>query len=79
LVIDGYAVADSDKNKFKNNNSIKWMPDDDKLIKYIEKGLSTNSDKNNFKYDKDEFWDLNGYNLIYRGSIYIPFSNNQGQ
>lgn len=79
LVVDGYAVDHSDKNIFKNDSFVTKVENNSDEIPMIEKALSTNNDQNNYKIDVKNWYDWNGYNVIYKGSIYIPITNNQLQ
>lgn len=79
MIVDGYAVDHSSKNTFKNSSFVTKVDDDSEEIQMIEKALSTDKDQSNYKIDVDNWYDLNGYNTVYKGSIYIPITNNQLQ
>jgi hypothetical protein len=42
----------------------------------IETTLSTNDKKDNYKIDRNELYDFNGHDDVYKGCIYIPITNN---
>lgn len=80
LIVDGYAVDHSNRNKFKDNDYISKVDDsDESLVSSIERALSTDSKQENYKIDVDNWYDWNGHNIIYEGSIYIPITSNQLQ
>lgn len=79
MIVDGYAVDHSSKNTFKNSSFVTKVDDDSEEIQMIEKALSTDKDQSNYKIDVDNWYDLNGHNTVYKGSIYIPITNNQLQ
>lgn len=75
LVVDGYAVARDGDNRF-NSKSVDYLSSvDDYTKKTIIESLSTNDKKNNYELDLGGFsWNNDN---IYKGSIYIPITNNQ--
>lgn len=79
LIVDGYAVTDSSDSKFESEFIREIYNPDDRLIKTLETALSTNSDKDNYSIDVDNWYDWNGHNNIYQGTIYIPITHNQLQ
>lgn len=79
MIVDGYAVDHSSKNTFKNSSFVTKVDDDSEEIQMIEKALSTDKDQSNYKIDVDNWFDFNGHNTVYKGSIYIPITNNQLQ
>lgn len=79
LILDGYAVDSSSKNKFKNSTFVTKVDDDSDIIPIIEKTLSTDKDQSNYKIDVNNWYDWNGHDTVYQGSIYIPITSNQLQ
>lgn len=79
MIVDGYAVDDSSKNTFKNSSFVTKVDDDSEEIPMIEKALSTDKDQSNYKIDTDNWYDWNGHDTVYKGSIYIPITSNQLQ
>ncbi len=79
MIVDGYAVDHSIRNKFGNSDYVTKIDNDSDEIPIIERALSTNNDQNNYHIDLDNWYDLNGHNTVYKGSIYIPITNNQLQ
>lgn len=77
MIVDGYAVDHSSKNTFKNSSFVTQVDDDSDEIQMIERALSTDKDRGNYKIDVDNWYDLNGHNIVYKGSIYIPITSNQ--
>lgn len=75
MIVDGYAVDHSSKNKFKNNSFVTRVDDDSDEIPLIEDALS--SDKDKYEIDVDNWYDWNGHDTVYKGSIYIPITSNQ--
>lgn len=86
LVVNGYAV-DKGNKLYKDNNYIEEVDTSDEgLIDLIQKSLSTDSKKSNYKIDTESWFESSDpdsffatYDHVYRGSIYIPISNNEGQ
>lgn len=79
MIVDGYAVDHSSKNTFKNSGFVTQVDDDSDEIQMIERALSTDKDQKNYKIDVDNWYDWNGHNSVYKGSIYIPITSNQLQ
>lgn len=79
LIVDGYAVDHSSKNTFKDSSFVTKVDDNSEEIPMIEKALSTDKDQSNYKIDVDNWYDWNGHNTVYKGSIYIPITSNQLQ
>lgn len=79
MIVDGYAVDHSSKNTFKNSGFVTQVDDDSDEIQMIERALSTDKDQKNYKIDVDNWYDWNGHNIVYKGSIYIPITSNQLQ
>lgn len=79
MILDGYAVDNSSKNKFKNSDFVTKVDDNSDEIPMIEKALSTDADQSNYKIDTDNWYDWNGHDTVYKGSIYIPITSNQLQ
>lgn len=79
LIVDGYAVDRSSKNTFKDSSFVTKVDDNSEEIPMIEKALSTDKDQSNYKIDVDNWYDWNGHNTVYKGSIYIPITSNQLQ
>lgn len=77
MIVDGYAVDNSSKNKFKDSSFVTKIDDDSEEIPLIERALSTDKDQNNYKIDVDNWYDWNGHDTVYKGSIYIPITSNQ--
>lgn len=75
LIVDGYAVDDTDKNKFSGSQFVRRQDSDDNEIALLKRVLSTNDKKDNYEIDTGWF----GNNVIYKGSIYIPITNNKLQ
>ena len=74
LIVDGYAVDNTSRNHFGNSDYISRINDDPDIISMIEQALST--DDNKYSIDPDNWYDFNGHDNIYRGSIYIPITSN---
>lgn len=75
LIIDGYAVDDTDKNKFSGSQFVRRQDSDDNEIALLKRVLSTNDKKDNYEINTGWL----GNNIIYKGSIYIPITNNKLQ
>ena len=75
LIVDGYAVDNTDKNKFAGSKFVKRQDSDDDEIALLKRVLSTNDKKDNYEIDTGWL----GNNIIYKGSIYIPITNNELQ
>lgn len=86
LVVNGYAV-DKGNKLFRDNNYIEEVDTSDEgLMDLIQKSLSTDSKKSNYKIDTESWFEFSDpdsflatYDHVYKGSIYIPISNNEGQ
>lgn len=79
MIVDGYAVDNSSKNTFKNSSFVTKVDDNSDEIQIIERALSTDKDQSNYKIDVDNWYDWNGHDIVYKGSIYIPITSNQLQ
>lgn len=79
MIVDGYAVDNSSKNTFKGSSFVTKVDDDSEEISMIERALSTDKDQSNYKIDVDNWYDWNGHDTVYKGSIYIPITSNQLQ
>lgn len=79
MIVDGYAVDNSSKNTFKNSSFVTKVDDNSDEIQIIERALSTDKDQSNYKIDVDNWYDQNGHDIVYKGSIYIPITSNQLQ
>lgn len=77
MIVDGYAVDNSSKNKFKDSSFVTRVDDTSEEIPLIERALSTDKDQSNYKIDIDNWYDWNGHDIVYKGSIYIPITSNQ--
>lgn len=77
LIIDGYAVDNTSRNRFGNSDYVSHINDDPDVISMIEKALST--DDNKYTIDPDNWYDFNGHDNLYKGSIYIPITINEHQ
>lgn len=80
FIINAYAV-DRDGSIIKNPNSKyfqKIKDPDDQLVKRIQKGL-TDDDKNPYTIDVDNWYDFNGHDDIYQGTVYMPITYNNLQ
>lgn len=79
MIVDGYAVDHSSKNTFKDSSFVTKVDDTSDEIPMIERALSTDKDQSNYRIDVDNWYDWNGHNTVYKGSIYIPITSNQLQ
>lgn len=79
MIVDGYAVDHSSKNTFKDSSFVTKVDETSDEIPMIERALSTDKDQSNYKIDVDNWYDWNGRNTVYKGSIYIPITSNQLQ
>lgn len=79
MIVDGYAVDNSSKNTFKDSSFVTKVDDSSDVIPIIERALSTDKDQSNYKIDVDNWYDWNGHDTVYKGSIYIPITSNQLQ
>lgn len=79
MIVDGYAVDHSSKNTFKDSSFVTKVDETSDEIPMIERALSTDKDQSNYKIDVDNWYDQNGHNTVYKGSIYIPITSNQLQ
>lgn len=79
MIVDGYAVDNSSKNTFKDSSFVTKVDDNSEEIPMIEKALSTDKDQSNYKIDVNNWYDWNGHDTVYKGSIYIPITSNQLQ
>lgn len=79
MIVDGYAVNHSSKNTFKDSSFVTKVDETSDEIPMIERALSTDKDQSNYKIDVDNWYDWNGHNTVYKGSIYIPITSNQLQ
>lgn len=80
FIINAYAV-DRDGSIIKNPNSKyfqKIKDPDDQLVKRIQKGL-TDDDKNPYTIDVNNWYDFNGHDDIYQGTVYMPITYNNLQ
>lgn len=79
MILDGYYVDNNDKPLLETSTFVTHLSDpDDAVIETIERALSTDNDKSNYKIDAKSI--MFGHdNEIYQGSIYIPITNNQLQ
>lgn len=80
FIINAYAV-DRDGSIIKNPNSKyfqKIKDPNDQLVKRIQKGL-TDDDKNPYTIDVDNWYDFNGHDDIYQGTVYMPITYNNLQ
>lgn len=80
FIINAYAV-DRDGSIIKNPNSKyfqKIKDPDDQLVKRIQKGL-TDDAKNPYTIDVDNWYDFNGHDDIYQGTVYMPITYNNLQ
>lgn len=80
FIINAYAV-DRDGSIIKNPNSKyfqKIKDPDDQLVKRIQKGL-TDDDKKPYTIDVDNWYDFNGHDDIYQGTVYMPITYNNLQ
>lgn len=80
FIINAYAV-DRDGSIIKNPNSKYFQrikDPDDQLVKRIQKGL-TDDDKNPYTIDVDNWYDFNGHDEIYQGTVYMPITYNNLQ
>lgn len=77
MIVDGYAVDNSTKNKFKDSSFVTKVDDNSEEIPLIERALSTDKDQSNYKIDVDNWYDWDGHDTVYKGSIYIPITSNQ--
>lgn len=80
FIINAYAV-DRDGSIIKNPNSKyfqKIKDPDDQLVKRIQKGL-TDDAKNPYTIDIDNWYDFNGHDDIYQGTVYMPITYNNLQ
>ena len=68
-------VLASYKNKFAGSEFVKRQDSDDDEIALLKRVLSTNDKKDNYEIDTGWLGD----NIIYKGSIYIPITNNKLQ
>ena len=77
LVVEGYTT---DKVPIENKDSKyieKIRNPDENLEKMISEALSTDDKKSNYSLDVDDKWFLEfGYDDIYRGTVFIPLTNN---
>lgn len=79
MIVNGYAVDHSSKNTFKDSSFVTKVDETSDEIPMIERALSTDKDQSNYKIDVDNWYDWNGHNTVYKGSIYIPITSNQLQ
>lgn len=79
MIVDGYAVDHSSKNTFKDSSFVTKVDETSDEIPMIERALSTDKDQSNYKIDMDNWYEWNGHNTVYKGSIYIPITSNQLQ
>lgn len=79
MIVDGYAVDHSSKNTFKDSSFVTKVDETSDEIPMIERALSTDKDQSNYKIDVDNWYNWNGHNTVYKGSIYIPITSNQLQ
>lgn len=79
MILDGYAVDNSSKNTFKDSSFVTKVDNNSEEIPIIERALSTDKDQSNYKIDVDNWYDWNGHDTVYKGSIYIPITSNQLQ
>lgn len=80
FIINAYAV-DRDGSIIKNPNSKyfqKIKDPDDQLVKRIQKGL-TDDANNPYTIDVDNWYDFNGHDDIYQGTVYMPITYNNLQ
>lgn len=80
FIINAYAV-DRDGSIIKNPNSKyfqKIKDPDDQLVKRIQKGL-TDDAENPYTIDVDNWYDFNGHDDIYQGTVYMPITYNNLQ
>lgn len=77
MIVDGYAVDNSGKDKFRDSSFVTKVDDTSDEILLIERALSTDKDQSNYKIDIDNWYDWNGHDTVYKGSIYIPITSNQ--
>lgn len=75
LMLDGQAVARSGNNPFKDSTFVQKFDPSDSELDTLKTTLSTNDKKNNFDIDRNLAWWNN--DTIYKGTIYIPITNNQ--
>lgn len=47
------------------------------LDERMQKALSTNKDKNDYDIDREDWWELWGYDDFYKASLFIPLNNNR--
>lgn len=78
LIVDAYGV---NKGEFLTDSDFVEEVDDPdpELVSKIEASLSTNAKKDNYKIDVNNWYDFNGYDHIYKASMYIPITNNELQ
>lgn len=87
LLLDSYAVEKEDGSTFsrynEGNRTVKndfiTAPSEvpDEVVKTIEEALSTNDKKDNYKINNP--WFFGSKDKIYRGTVYIPITQNQNQ
>lgn len=88
LVVTGYAVDKKHKfyqtNDNKKNEFIEDQQPDDNLIDLLQRSLSTDSNKSNYKIDSKNWYETNNvdswwneYDHIYKGNLYIPLTENE--
>ena len=78
LIIDAYGI---DKNKFiQDSDFVQEVKNPTpELVDKIQRALSTDSNKSNYKIDVNNWYDINGHDRIYQASMYIPITNNELQ
>lgn len=90
LVVTGYGV-DKNNTLWQNQNGEKnrYLEDVDTsneaLMETISRDLSTDSKKSNYTIDTENWFESSDpegfftYDHVYKGTLYIPISNNEGQ
>ena len=90
LVVTGYGVDKNgtlwqDNNGEKNRYIEEVNTDNEDLMNLISRDLSTDSKKSNYTIDTESWFESSNpdgfftYDHVYKGTMYIPISNNEGQ
>lgn len=76
-----FTAYTTDKVKFNTNSKYVHKISDPsvELDSRMEKALSTNKDKDDYDIDRQDWWELFGYNDFYKASLFIPMTNDRNQ
>ena len=76
-----FTAYTTDKVKFNTNSKyVHKIPDPSvELDQRLQKALSTNKDKDDYDIDRQDWWELFGFNNFYKASLFIPMSNDRNQ